>query len=289
MKVIENQRLDEERALYGTESICVKNCSFDGPLDGESALKECRDIEAHHSFFNLRYPFWHDKGVKIRHSEMTQLCRAALWYSENVEIAKTKMYGIKAVRECRNVKIEECDIISPEFGWFVNGIQMNQSTVESEYFMLRSADLCFNDVTLRGKYSFQYISDEVFENCKFDTKDEFWHAQNVTVKNSVLKGEYLSWYSENLTFINCKIIGTQPFCYCRNLKLIDCEMEDTDLCFEKSEVYAAIKTPVISIKNPYAGWIQLPQATEIIMDDEKAKGKVFIGKYAEKEFQEPTE
>lgn len=285
MKVIENQKLDEERALYGTENIYVKSCSFDGPADGESALKECRNIEVDGCFFNLRYPFWHDRGLKIQHSEMTELCRAALWYSENVEITDSKLYGIKALRECRNVKMDGCEIISPEFGWFVRGIKMNRCKAESEYFMMRSKDLSFKDVVLKGKYSFQYISDAVFENCSFDTKDAFWHAKNVTVKNSVLKGEYLAWYSEDLTLINCKIIGTQPLCYCKNLTLIDCEMEDTDLCFEKSEVYADITTPVISIKNPYAGWIQLPEVKEIIMDDEKAKGKILAGKQAGEEFQ----
>ena len=45
MKVIEDQTFDMERALYGSDGILVKNCSFDGPADGESAFKEGRDIE----------------------------------------------------------------------------------------------------------------------------------------------------------------------------------------------------------------------------------------------------
>ena len=40
MKVIENQTFDRERALYGSNGILVRNCSFDGPADGESAFKE---------------------------------------------------------------------------------------------------------------------------------------------------------------------------------------------------------------------------------------------------------
>ena len=134
--------------------------------------------------------------------------------------------------------------------------------------------LDFRNVRLKGKYSFQYITDAVFENCDFDTKDAFWHAKNVIIRNSVVKGEYLAWYSENVTFENCRIIGTQPLCYCRNLKLADCEMIDTDLAFERSEVEARITTPVISIKNPYAGHITVPEVGEIIRDDENAKGVI---------------
>jgi len=277
MKVIENQTFDMERALYGSNGILVRNCSFDGPADGESACKEGRDIVTEHCFFNLRYPFWHDHGLKITDAEMTEKCRAALWYSDHVEIADSRLHGIKALRECSDVLIQNCDIISPEFGWSVRGIRMENTTAVSEYFMMRSENLTFKDVTFQGKYSFQYIKNATFENCVFDTKDAFWHGENVTVRDSIVKGEYLAWYSDGLTLINCKIIGTQPLCYCKNLKLIHCEMMDTDLAFEKSEVEATITTKVESIKNPLSGKIQVPELNELIMDDPDAKGQVLIG------------
>ena len=63
MKVVENQKLDMERALYGSQDILVKNCVFDGPADGESALKEsshasgmsgCKNSELPHYFSGIR-------------------------------------------------------------------------------------------------------------------------------------------------------------------------------------------------------------------------------------------
>ncbi len=275
--LIKDKTFDEERALYGCNDIRVENCKFDGPADGESAFKEGRNIEVADSFFNLRYPFWHDDNLKIEDIEMTDKCRASLWYTSNAVIKNSKMHGIKALRECSDIKIEGCDIISPEFGWSVKDIEMKDSSAESEYFMMRSDRLNFNNVKLKGKYSFQYITDSVFENCDFDTKDSFWHAKNVVVKNSTIKGEYLAWYCENVTFENCTIIGTQPLCYCKNLKLINCKMIDTDLAFEKSEVEAEITTPVISIKNPLKGTIKVPEVQEIIMDDPSAKGEIIKG------------
>lgn len=278
METIENQAFDMERALYGSKGVSLLNCRFDGPADGESALKESQDVQVSHCFFNLRYPFWHDRRLTIADSEMTELARAALWYSEEIEITNTKLHGIKALRECSRIKMNGCDIVSPEFGWFVRDIEMKDTTAESEYFMMRSNKLTFEQVRLKGKYSFQYIEDSVFDHCVFDTKDAFWHAKNVTVKNSVVKGEYLAWYCENVTFENCKIIGTQPLCYCKGLKLVNCEMEDTDLCFEKSEVEATLTVPVISIKNPASGHIYVPAVTEVILDDENAHGEIIIQK-----------
>lgn len=276
MKIVENMTLDEERALYGSDGITVRDCRFDGPADGESALKESRNITVEDCFWNLRYPFWHDHNLKIRGTVLTELCRAALWYSDGIEIHNTKMHGIKALRECADVVITDSDIISPEFGWSVKNITMENSKAVSEYFMMRSDRLNFKDVELKGKYSFQYITDSTFENCNFDTKDAFWHAKNVTVKNSVVKGEYLAWYCENVTFENCKIIGTQPLCYCKNLKLINCEMIDTDLSFEKSDVEATLTAPIDSIKNPMSGHITVPSVGEIILNDENAKGAIIV-------------
>lgn len=274
MQKIEDRTFDEERALYGSSQVEAVRCRFDGPADGESAFKESSNIIARDCYFNLRYPFWHDTNLLIENCEMTSLCRAALWYSHYIDIRDTKMHGIKALRECSDVKISGCDIVSPEFGWSVSRVKMTDTSCESEYFMMRSDNLKFDHMKLKGKYSFQYISDSVFTNCKFDTKDAFWHARNVLVKDCIVKGEYLAWYCENVTFENCTIIGTQPLCYCKGLKLIGCRMEGCDLSFEKSDVEADIKSSVDSIKNPASGVIRVQSVGEIIRDDPGAKAEI---------------
>lgn len=276
MEVIENKTFDEERALYGSRGVLLRNCAIDGKADGESALKESSNIAAENCFFNLRYPLWHDRGLYVSDCEMTELCRAALWYSSDILIENSKLHGIKALRECSDVVIRGCDISSPEFGWSVRNIEMTDCAAESEYFMMRSADLRFKNVDFKGKYSFQYIENSVFDNCVFDTKDAFWHAKNVLVKDCVVKGEYLAWYCENVTFERCRIIGTQPLCYCKGLKLTDCEMLDADLCFERSEVNAKITTPIVSVKNPLAGTICAPAVGNVIRDDVNSRGEVVI-------------
>lgn len=277
-KIIENMTFDEERALYGSDGLIIKNVKFDGPADGESAVKECRDIEVENCFCNLRYPFWHVDGLKISGTEMTEACRAALWYSRGIKITQSKLHGIKALRECADAEIDNCDIVSPEFGWSVNGITMKNCTAVSEYFMMRSENIRFEKVDFKGKYSFQYVKNATFENCRFDTKDAFWHGENITVKNSLIKGEYFAWYSHNLTLIDCTITGTQPFCYCTGLKLVNCKMEGCDLAFEKSQADAEITTKVDSIKNPYAGTITVADVGEIIRDDPRSDGKIIIKK-----------
>ena len=274
--IIENQKFDKEREFYESEGVTLKNCVFEGEADGESAFKESKNITVLDCLWKLRYPFWHDDGLTVKGTELTETCRAALWYSKNISIKDSKLHGIKALRECADVEIENTSIISTEFGWSNDRVKMKNSSAVGEYFMMRSTDLHFDGVELNGKYSFQYITDATFENCVFNTKDAFWHAKNVTVRNSTVNGEYLAWYSENITFENCKIRGTQPLCYCKGLKLIDCEMTDADLSFEKSEVEATLTAPIVSIKNAAKGFIRVPAVGETICDDERYKCEIEI-------------
>ena len=277
MTIIQDQQFEQERALYGIHDTFIKHCTFDGPADGESALKECRNVRVEDSFFDLRYSLWHDYSLVLKNCTLTKNCRAALWYDEDVSVTDTRLHGIKAFRECRNVSLKNCDIISDEFGWFTDDITLENCIAESKYFLMRNHGVRAKNLELSAKYSLQYIEDGLFEDCIIDSKDAFWHAKNVTVKNSVLGGEYLAWYSENLTFENCRIIGTQPFCYCKNLTLINCEMVDCDLAFERSSVQATITTPVVSIKNPLAeSHISLPAVGEIIRDIPEATGEVLV-------------
>lgn len=264
--VIENRQFDEERALYHLQQADVKNCVFAGPADGESVLKESRDVNLTDCTFSLRYPLWHVKKFTMEHSSMDELTRAAIWYASDGVIRSSTLGGIKAVRECERISLEDCHIVSQEFGWKSEGITLTDSDIEAEYLFFDSRNVKLERVNMKGKYSFQYMKNLEITDCVLDTKDAFWHSENVTVRNSVVKGEYLAWFSDGLTLIDCKIIGTQPLCYCKNLKLINCTMEDTDLSFEYSEVEADVKGHVISIKNPKAGIITVDSVGEIIKE-----------------------
>lgn len=266
-KQIIDKNFDEERALYHLQHTDIINCTFAGPQDGESVLKEASDITLTKCDFSLRYLLWHVTDFKLSECTMDELTRAAIWYAENGTITKSNLNGIKAVRECSDIHLNHCKVVSPEFGWKSDHITLRDTTITSEYLFFDSSDITLDHVKMHGKYSFQYVKNLQIKDSQFDTKDAFWHAKNVTVRNSVIKGEYLGWFSDRLTLIDCKIIGTQPLCYCTNLRLINCTMEDTDLSFEYSDVQADIKGNIISIKNPRSGLIKTDSVGNIIRED----------------------
>lgn len=264
---VQDKTFDEERALYNLKDSDVVRCTFAGPADGESVMKEARNINVKECSFSLRYPMWHVKKFTMDNSKMDELTRAALWYSDDGVITDSVLGGIKAVRECNNILIKNSKVVSQEFGWKSNGVTLEDTEVTSEYLFLDSKNIVLKNVNMKGKYSFQYVENLTIEDSYLDTKDAFWHAKNITVKNSTVKGEYLAWFSEGLTMIDCKIIGTQPLCYCKDLKLINCTMEGCDLSFEYSDVDADVKGHVDSVKNPKSGTITLDSVGEVIMED----------------------
>lgn len=275
---IQHQTFDEERALYHLQNTRVSDCTFAGPADGESVLKEARDITVEDCRFSLRYPLWHVQKYELISSQMDEKTRAPIWYSNNGRIVNCKIHGIKCLRECGNTRIEDCEIESPEFGWKCHDIIFERTEMRSEYFLLDSRDIEMDHLHLKGKYSFQYVENAYIRNSILDTKDAFWHSHNITVEDSVVKGEYLGWFSEGLTLIRCRIIGTQPLCYCKNLRLVDCTMEETDLAFEYSDVEATVNGHILSVKNPKSGTITADSVGEIIREDAvmECTGEVII-------------
>ena len=67
-KIITERQFDEERTLYHLQNSRVSKCNFAGPADGESVLKEARNIAVEECSFSLRYPLWHVKGFSLADS-----------------------------------------------------------------------------------------------------------------------------------------------------------------------------------------------------------------------------
>ena len=272
MERYEALTLDEERALYGLNGAEVIRCLFDGPADGESALKECRNVRLTDCDLRLRYPLWHVSEGTLTNCRMTDTCRAALWYDDRLTLNSCELGGIKALRECRDVTIQGGSGNSTEFGWMCCDLRIRDFSLTSEYPFLHTENAEFEGFNLKGKYSFQYVKNITLRNCNLDTKDAFWHAENVTVYDSVVKGEYLAWYASNIRFVRCRISGTQPLCYCKGLVLEDCTMQGCDLSFENSEVSATVSGHIDSVKNPAQGSITADSIGEIIIDEFKWPG-----------------
>lgn len=267
MKIIKNEEFGGERPLFASRHLYLENVTIHA---GESALKECSDVTAVNCRFEGKYPFWHVDGFKIINCLFTPGARAALWYSNHLEMVDTLVEAPKMFREMdrltlRHVRIPDAQ----ETMWHVRNVDIEDVEVaNADYLFMHSAFIRIKNYKQQGNYSFQYCHNVEITDADIDSKDAFWMTENVTLRNCRLNGEYLGWHSKNLTLINCHISGTQPLCYCTGLKMVDCTMDAScDLAFEESTLDATVTGNITSVKNPTSGNIVADSIGEIIIDN----------------------
>lgn len=271
MQIIKNTEFQGERPLFAAHDLLLEQVTIH---TGESALKECRNIEAMDCRFEGKYPFWHTDDFVVRNCLFTEGARAALWYSRNLTMTDTLVEAPKMFREMDGIRLENVRIPNAaETLWHCRNVELKNVQVEkADYLFMHGEHIRISDYTQQGNYSFQYCRDVVIRNAVIRSKDAFWNTEDVTVYNSELSGEYLGWHSKRLRLVNCRISGTQPLCYAHELVLENCTMtDDCDLAFEYSDVQAIINGPVHSVKNPRTGSIIAQRFGEIILD-ENSKG-----------------
>ena len=278
MEQIRNMEYGGERPLFATHDLQLDNVTIH---TGESALKECSNIIAVNCRFEGKYPFWHTNGFIVKNSFFTEGARAALWYSQNLQMSDTMVEAPKMFREMDGIKLENVQLPNAlETFWNCRNVDLKNVQIDkADYLFMYGENIHIENYSQNGNYSFQYCKNVEIRNAVINSKDAFWNTENVTVYDSELNGEYLGWHSHNLRLVNCKISGTQPLCYAHNLIMENCTMaEDSDLCFEYSTLQARINGPVRSVKNPRSGLVIAESYGEIIFDENcKSPGDCELG------------
>lgn len=267
MQLIKDKEFGGERPLFGSRDLRLENVTVHA---GESAIKNCRDIEAIGCRFEGKYPFWHVNGFRIDRCEFTPGARAALWYSRGLVMTDTQVDAPKMFREMHDLALERVRIPdAQETLWHCSGIRLRDVAVaNADYIFFHCDNIHIDGYRQDGNYSFQYCRDVEIHNAVINSKDAVWNTENVTIYDSELTGEYLGWHSRNLRLVRCRISGTQPLCYCENLVMEDCVMaDDCDRAFEDSDVHATVRSRIFSIVNPRTGEIHCQGVGDIHLDE----------------------
>ena len=267
MKIISNTAFGGERPLFESHDLRMENVVIRA---GESAIKECSNIEAVDCRFEGNYPFWHVHGFVIDRCFFDVGGRSALWYSDHLKMTDTRIDAPKMFREMHDIEIENVEMNdADEVFWRCQNLNIRNLKLHGgTYPFMFSSDIRIDGLESDSKYVFQYVKNVELRNAKVTTKDAFWEVENVTIYDSELNGEYLGWHSHNLRLVNCHITGEQPLCYAHDLVLENCTFgPDCDRAFEYSSVQATIKGAIGGVKNPRTGSITAESYGEIILDE----------------------
>lgn len=267
MEVIKKQHFEGERPLFEKHHVRLEQVTIG---DGESAIKECSDIEAEDCHFWGKYPFWHVHGFKISRCQFDAGARSALWYSDHLEMSDTQIDAPKMFREMHDIKLENVVINdADETFWRCQNIEAHNLTLhEGTYPFMFCDNVKIDGLKSDSKYVFQYCKNVELRNAHVVTKDSFWECENVTIYDSILDGEYLAWHSKNVRLVNCHLAGEQLLCYAENLVLENCNFDAAcDRVFEYSDVQANIRGHIENIKNPSSGHIIADSIGSVTIDE----------------------
>ncbi len=265
--MIRQEFLTGERALFQTRNLEIYDAIFD---DGESPLKESRDIRLYGSMFKWKYPLWYSHNIFAGNCTWFEMARAGVWYTDNIAVKDALIEAPKNFRRCRGVTLDHVDFTNAsETLWHCSSVKMDHVTARGDYFAMNSRDMVIHDFQLVGNYSFDGAKNIEIHHAKLLSKDAFWNSENVTVYDSFISGEYLGWNAKNLTLINCTVESLQGMCYIENLVMKDCRLLNTTLAFEYSTVDAEIHGKIDSVMNPSGGVIRADEIGELIMDKDK--------------------
>lgn len=255
-----------ERALYGIHDAKIVDCIF---ADGESPLKECSNLEIDNTSFQWKYPLWYDKNVHITNSEVFEMGRAGVWYTDHSVWEHILYAAPKGFRRCHDLTLKNVSFNNAEETlWECDDVKMDRISAKGNYFGMNSSHVEVSHLDLEGNYAFDGGKHLHIKNSRLLTKDCFWNCDDVVIEDSYICGEYFGWNSQNITLKNCTIESLQGFCYMKHLTLINCKLLNTTLSFELvSDIDAEVTTVIDSVKNPISGHIRARGIKELIRDE----------------------
>ncbi len=266
-KEVRQQTLTGERALFQARDLLVTDCIF---MDGESPLKESRDIELNGSLFRWKYPLWYSRNIVAKKCTWFEMARAGVWYTDHILVEDAVIEAPKNFRRCHDVTLKNVSFPNAdETLWSCGEVRLESVVAKGDYFAMNCRDVEASDFTLTGNYSFDGARNVVIRNARMLSKDAFWNTENVTVYDSFISGEYLGWNAKDLTFVNCTIESLQGMCYIDNLVMKNCKLINTTLAFEYSSVDAQIDSRIDSVMNPSSGVIRAEAIDTLILEKDK--------------------
>lgn len=267
MEQIKQAFMTGERALYAAEELEIYDTIFD---DGESPLKESRDIKLYGSMFKWKYPLWYAKDIYMEDCTLFDMARAGIWYTENIKLINTTIEAPKTFRRSKGIELINADMVNAaETLWHCSDVKLQNVSARGDYFAMNCENMDIDGLRLVGNYSFDGAKNVTVRNSRLLSKDAFWNSENVTVYDSFISGEYLGWNAKKLTLINCTVESLQGMCYIDELVMKNCKLINTTLAFEYSTVDADITSRIDSVKNPSGGIIRADRIDELIMEKDR--------------------
>ncbi|MBO4534745.1 MAG: DUF3737 family protein, partial [Clostridia bacterium] len=103
MDVIKDRLFEGERAEFWAQGKRYEGCTF---RNGESPLKESRDISLDGCTFGWKYPLWYAHRILVERSTLLETARSGIWYTRDITIRDSLIEAPKTFRRAEGITLE---------------------------------------------------------------------------------------------------------------------------------------------------------------------------------------
>ena len=163
--------------------------------------------------------------------------------SKNVHFKNITIDGIEqgesAFKECRNITVEETNIVLKYCVWHCHNITLYKTVID-----------------VNSRASIWYCENIEIINCKLNGVKACRNCSNLTLKDCIINSDDFGWKAEGVKIINCKISGVTPlldssnvtvdgaeftakyiFQYSDNIKMTNTTIDTKDCFWHAKNVY----------------------------------------------------
>ena len=185
MNLIKGKHLEGERALFQCEDSQIESCLFD---NGESPLKEGKNLIVVNTDFGWKYPLWYNKNLTVKNCHFLKDSKSGLWYVKNGTFSSLDIEAVKEFRYCEGIRIEDTSFHhGAETLWNCKDVSLKRLEIQkADYFGFHSSDIEGERLHLVGNYCFDSGKNIYLKDSVLLSKDAFWNAEHVLLVNCVI-------------------------------------------------------------------------------------------------------
>ena len=160
-----------ERALFMLKDAYLEGVTFH---DGESPLKESKNLRITYTTFKWKYPIWYSENVDCQNITIEQTARSGIWYTKNIKIFNSLIAAPKTFRRAEKVFLNQCKLPNAqETFWNCKDIHLFNVEIKGDYLGFNSDGIEVQNMVLDGNYAFDGGKNIVIRDSVLYTKDAF--------------------------------------------------------------------------------------------------------------------
>ena len=105
--VLSRRLFTGERALFGSKKLSITDSVFE---NGESPLKESKDISLDTCLFRWKYPLWYCKHIDVKNCTWFDMARAGVWHTDDITVCDSSIEAPKNFRRCDGLTLKKRDL-----------------------------------------------------------------------------------------------------------------------------------------------------------------------------------